>query len=211
LDEQKSWPRLSESCIITGFPVKCPNLARLATLGPRHIANISAAIDKVSTKRHWLKTIRALFEHGVPAMLEENPAAFIPLPKTLDTKGLHSWTDAEIAQYRAYWPYGTQQRLVFEFTLETVSRRGEVVQIGPQHLYEEDGQPWIRIARTHGSKDVDIPATSQLMAAIDAMPKKHLTFIVTADGKPRSKAGLGTDFAKWLARPDSWIVAGCTA
>ena len=35
------------------------------------------------------------------------------------------------------------------------------------------------------------------MAAIDAMPRSHLTFIVTAYGKPRSKFGLGTDFAKW--------------
>jgi integrase/recombinase XerD len=29
------------------------------------------------------------------------------------------------------------------------------------------------------------------------MPKAHLTYIVTAYGKPRSKYGLGTDFAKW--------------
>ena len=29
------------------------------------------------------------------------------------------------------------------------------------------------------------------------MPKAHLTYIVTAYGKPRSKYGLGNDFAKW--------------
>ena len=29
------------------------------------------------------------------------------------------------------------------------------------------------------------------------MPKSHLTYIVTAYGKPRSKYGLGNDFAKW--------------
>jgi integrase/recombinase XerD len=29
------------------------------------------------------------------------------------------------------------------------------------------------------------------------MPKAHLTYIVTAQGKPRSKYGLGNDFAKW--------------
>ncbi|MGA7452735.1 MAG: tyrosine-type recombinase/integrase, partial [Rhodoplanes sp.] len=37
----------------------------------------------------------------------------------------------------------------------------------------------------------------ELQAACDAMPKAHLTYIVTAYGKPRSKFGLGTDFAKW--------------
>jgi integrase/recombinase XerD len=44
---------------------------------------------------------------------------------------------------------------------------------------------------------VDIPVTAELQAAIDAMPRAHLTFIVTAYGRPRSKFGLGTDFAKW--------------
>ena len=32
------------------------------------------------------------------------------------------------------------------------------------------------------------------------MPKSHLTYIVTAYGKPRSKYGLGNDFAKWATR-----------
>ena len=38
----------------------------------------------------------------------------IRLPKT---KGHHAWSDDEIAQYRDYWPLGTQQRLVMEFAL----------------------------------------------------------------------------------------------
>ena len=29
------------------------------------------------------------------------------------------------------------------------------------------------------------------------MPRAHLTYIVSANGKPRSKYGLGNDFAKW--------------
>jgi integrase len=44
---------------------------------------------------------------------------------------------------------------------------------------------------------VDIPVTPELQAAIDAMPRAPLTFIVTATGKPRSKYALGNDFAKW--------------
>ena len=39
--------------------------------------------------------------------------------------------------------------------------------------------------------------TAALQAACDAMPKAHLTYIVTAYGQPRSKYGLGNDFAKW--------------
>jgi hypothetical protein len=39
--------------------------------------------------------------------------------------------------------------------------------------------------------------TPELQAACDVMPKSHLTYIVTSYGKPRSKNGLGNDFAKW--------------
>ena len=126
-------------------------------------------------------------------MLSIDPTAGMAPIRLPKTRGHHAWTDDEIEQYRSHWPLGTQQRLVFEFALETVSRRGEVVRLGPQHV--KDGR--IKIARTHGSRDVNIPITAELQAACDAMPKAHLTFIVTAYGKPRSKFGLGTDFAKW--------------
>ena len=86
------------------------------------------------------------------------------LPKT---KGHHTWTDEEIAQYRAYWRLGTQQRLVMEFALETASRRGEVVRLGPQHV--KNGR--IRIERTHGSDDVDIPISPELQAACERNAK----------------------------------------
>ena len=67
--------------------------------------------------------------------------------------------------------------------LVNASRRGEVVRLGPQHV--KHGR--IRIERTHGSEDVDMPVSPQLQAACDAMPKAHLTYIVSAYGKPRSK------------------------
>jgi site-specific recombinase XerD len=166
---------------------------RVALLQREHILKMLAAIGKPSAKRNWLKAIRGLLRSAVPTMRKDDPTegiAAIRLPKS---KGHHTWTDDEIAQYRAYWPLGTQQRLVMEFALETTSRRGEVVRLGPQHV--KNGR--ISIARTHGSKDVDILVSSDLHAACEAMPKAHLTYIVTAYGKPRSKYGLGNDFAKW--------------
>jgi hypothetical protein len=57
-----------------------------------------------------------------------------------------------------YWPLGTQQRLVMEFALEAVSRRAEVLRLGPQHV----GNGRIRIERVPGSKAVDIPVTPEL-------------------------------------------------
>ena len=175
----------------------------VATIKRKNVEEMLAEIEGMSARRSWFKAIRPLLQHAVPTMLKDDPTAGVATPALPKTKGHHTWTDAEIVLYRARWPCGTQQRLVFEFALETVSRRGEVVRLGPQHVY--GGR--IRIARIHGSKDVDIPVTPDLMAAIDSMPRAHLTFIVTAYGKPRSKFGLGTDFAKWAT--DAGLPAHC--
>jgi integrase len=166
---------------------------RVALLQREHIAKMLAAIDKPCAKRHWLKAIRGLLRSAIPSVRKDDPTRDVGPVQMPKSKGHHTWTDDEIAQYRAYWSLGTQQRLVMEFALETASRRGEVVRLGPQHV--KNG--WVRIERTHGSKDVHIPMSPELKAACDAMPKAHLTYIVTAYGKPRSKFGLGNDFAKW--------------
>jgi integrase len=165
---------------------------RVALLQREHIQNMLDDIEGIFAKRHWLMALRALMRCAIPSMRKDDPTVGIKL-KLPKSKGHHTWTDDEIERYRAYWPVGTQQRLVMEFALETTSRRGEVVRLGPQHVKKGH----IHIERTHGSKDVDIPITPELQAACDAMPKAHLTYIVTAYGKPRSKFGLGNNFAKW--------------
>src|SRR5262249_17268543 len=106
---------------------------RVALLRQEHIEMMLAAIGKASAKRHWLAAIRGLMRSSVPTMRKDDPTAGIAGIK-LKTKGHHTWTDAEIEQYRAYWPLGTQQRLVMEFALETASRRGEIIRLGPQHV-----------------------------------------------------------------------------
>ena len=166
---------------------------RVALLRPEHVSPDAHRHREADTKRHWLKAIRGLLRFAVPTMLKIDPTEGITGIKLPKTKGHHTWTDEEIGQYRAHWPLGTQQRLVMEFALETASRRGEVVRLGPRHV--RNGR--IRIERTHGSRDVDIPMSPELQAACEAMPKAHLTYIVTMHGKPRSKFGLGNDFAKW--------------
>jgi integrase len=167
---------------------------RVVMLNEEHIRKMLSGIPKRTTRRHWLTAIRGLMSSAVPLMRKDDPTAGIANIKLAPSKGHHSWTDDEIEQYRKHWPLGTQQRLVMEFALETASRRGEIIRLGPQHV--RNGR--IRIERTHGSKDVDIPMSPELQAACEAMPKAHLTYVVTAQGKPRSKCGLGNDFAKWV-------------
>lgn len=128
-----------------------------------------------------------------PIPRRDNPVVGIAGVKIPKTRGYHTWEDHEIAQYRAHCPLGTQERLVMEFALEAVSRRVEVLRLGPQHV--RDGR--IRIERVKGSREVDIPLTPELAAAIDAMPKVHLTFIVSQWGKPYTADALGKLFGRW--------------
>jgi integrase len=189
--------RSSRRRIIEKFRIKHGS-KRVRLLSPEHIVKMLGEITRPTAKRSWLKAIRGLLKHAVPTMRKDDPTEGIASIKLPETKPHHTWSDAEVAQYRAYWRLGTQQRLVMEFALETASRRGEVVRLGPQHVYTgSEGEPRIHIQRTHRSKDVDIPISPELKAACDAMPKQHLTYIVTAYGKPRSKYGLGNDFAGW--------------
>jgi hypothetical protein len=82
----------------------------VALLRPDHFVAMLAGIDKPSNKRRWLAAIRGLFQHAVGTMVKEDPTAGVAMPRMPKTKGHHSWTDAEIAQFRAYWPCGTEQR-----------------------------------------------------------------------------------------------------
>jgi hypothetical protein len=195
LNQLSSDTRKTRRPIIERFRLKHANW-RVALLREHHVVNMLAQIEKRSAKRQWLKAIRGLLRFAVPTMLKVDPTRGIANIKMPKSKGHQPWSDAEITQYRTHWPLGTQQRLVLEFALETVSRKGEVVRLGPQHV--KDG--WIKIERTHGSDDVDIEVSPDLQAALDAMPKSHLTYIVTARGKPRSKYGLGNDFARWATQ-----------
>jgi integrase len=148
-------------------------------------------------KRHWIKTIRAMLKSGIPSLIASDPTAGIVV-KRPKTPGHKPWTIEQIEQYRTHWPLGTEARLVLEFAYQTVSRRGEVCRLVPQHLHRsQNGEWWIKIARTKGSRNFDIPVSPELLAAVQAMPREHLTYLHAANGKVLSKDALGKRFRQW--------------
>jgi len=195
--------------IIDKFVEKYGTTAVRAFTPPMILKIIDKRCKTPSTRRNWVTTIKHLFGHAVPTMRKDNPfnaidrAKVAAMPKGND--GHHSWTEAQVSTYRGFWPLGTKERLTMEFAYEAVSRRGEVVNLGPQHLYTgKKGERRICIKRTHGSEDVDFEISDMLAAAIDAMPRREpvngvmpLTFLATSTGKARSKKALGSDFARW--------------
>jgi integrase len=135
-----------------------------------------------------LKAIRGLMAYAVAInMRADDPTAGMKLTRVKDSGGFHTWTDDEIATYRAYHAIGTRPRLAFELLLETAQRRSDVVCLGPQHL--RHGK--LRLRQKKTGAQVVIPVTADLQAALDATPMGHLNFLVTAKGRPFTPAGFG--------------------
>jgi integrase len=141
------------------------------------------------------KQLLRLFSYAVRlGWISENPVAMTDPVKVPKTGGYHSWSEAEIAQYRAHHPLGTTARLALEIMLWTFQRRGDARLFGPQHL--RNGQIEYRQGKT--GKTLWLPAAPQLLAAIRAMPKTGIrTYIVTEAGEPFSAAGFGNRFRDW--------------
>lgn len=152
------------------------------------------------------KQLLRLFAHAVKlGWIGENPVALSERVKVPKTGGYHTWTEEEIAQYRAHHGLGTTARLALEIMLWTWQRRGDARLFGPQHL--KNGQ--IQYRQGKGGKELWMPAAPQLLAAIDAMGRVGIrTFIVTEQGNQFSAAGFGNRIRDWC---DAAGLPHCTA
>jgi integrase len=95
---------------------------------------------------------------------DDNPVTTV---KGIRTKsdGFRTWTDEEIAAFRARHQVGTKPRLALELLLCTGQRRGDAVLMGYQHL--KNGVLTIRQQKTR---------IEELQACLNAAPRDHLTF-----------------------------------
>lgn len=143
------------------------------------------------TARKWLTK---LFAYAVKlGWRADNPMAFVDYrpPKS---DGFYSWTEGDIAKYRARWPLGTKQRLALELMLWTGKRRSDAVLMGPQHI--ERGELAGRDKKT--GKRWSLPIAAQLQTALDAMGKgNHLCFVPSERGRAYTAASFGNQFKRW--------------
>jgi len=143
--------------------------------------------------------LKPFFDYGFKLLGIEKPnpvtqAAPLKAPKG----GFHTWTEDEIAQYRAHHAVGTTPRLALEIFLWTAQRRGDASTFGPRHI--ANGQATVVPSKTQNSTGqvVTLPVAPQLAEAIAAMKVTGTeTFLVSAYGKPYSKAGLGMRMREW--------------
>jgi integrase len=105
--------------------------------------------------------------------------------------GHHSWTDDEIAQFRAKFPLGSRHRLALELLLNTGQRLSDVARMGKQHVKERR----IHVRQVKTGKHMEIPIHVDLMSALESCAHDNLTFVMTQFGKPFTSKG----FANWFA------------
>lgn len=173
--------------------------AKKRQLGKRTVGGRVAAQNLQKQLRRLFAYARRL--HWVAA----NPVEDAQRIKAPKTRGYHTWTDAEIEQYRARHALGTRARLALEIMLWTWQRRGDARLFGPEQL--KDGKINYRQGKT--GKDLWLPAAPQLVQAIKATRRVGFrTYLVTEFGKPFSAAGFGNKMREWC---DQAGLPHCTA
>lgn len=119
--------------------------------------------------------------------------------------GFHTWTEEEIARYKARHPMGTRARLALEIMLWTGQRRGDARLFGPAHIVRGK----INFIAAKNQADLWLPVAPDLRRAIDAMDSVGLrTFLVTQTGETFTKDGFGNRMRIWC---DQAGLPQCTA
>jgi integrase len=145
--------------------------------------------------RSWLATLRSLCKFALKPprrYLRSDPTANIKLA-SIKGDGFHTWTEDEIAQFEQYHPVGTKPRLALALLLYTAQRRSDALRMGRQHV--RDGVLAVKQEKTGAT--LAIPVHPNLQTVLDATPGDHLTFLVTATGKPYGGNAFTEQFRNW--------------
>jgi hypothetical protein len=167
-----------------------------ATLQRGHVVALMAArAQKPDSANGLRKVLRAMMAQAVDIGLrKDDPTQGVKPIKPKSKTGFHRWTEEEIAQFEAHHEIGSRPRLALALGLYFGQARTDVVSMGEQHIRDEL-LLWVR-QKTERSTALElaIPVHPTLRAIIDATPSEHLTFLVTAFGKPFTAPGFGNWF-----------------
>lgn len=157
--------------------------------------------DKFKSSGPWaannlLKVLRGMLTFAVDrGWCEDNPTKNIK-PLKAHTDGFAAWSEEHIAQFENYHASGTRARLALALLLYTAQRRGDVVEMGRQHVGKgAKGKPTIRVRQNKTKAKLAIPMHHKLCAEIAAHgAADNLTFLLNRWGRPFTAAGFGNWF-----------------
>lgn len=145
--------------------------------------------DRPGSALDTLKKLRILIRHAINiGWLKHDPSIGIKRPKI---GKIRSWTDDEVAQFKARWPLGTKQRTAFHLFLNLGQRRSDVVRMAQTHITADQR---IRIKQQKTGADLLVPLHRDTIEALDAFDMQHIVIITTEYGKPFTVDG----FSGWM-------------
>jgi len=136
------------------------------------------------------KILHLLMRHAIETGVRMDDPTLAVRPLKIKTDGFHSWTEAEIAQFRVRHPAGTKARLALALLLGSGQRRSDVVRMGRQHI--RDG--FLHVKQDKTGAELAIPVLPELGAAIAEASRDNLTFLTTGYGTPFTSNGFGNWF-----------------
>jgi enterobacteria phage integrase len=132
-------------------------------------------------------------QHIAIGMTEIDPTRGL---KAFASAEIDTWTEAEIAQFEAFWPVGSKPRLAFALHLYTGQRRSDVRMTWGGY----DGE-LLRVAQQKTGTELAIAVHPDLAAILDAARRTGVAALLTEYGKPFSVAGYGKWMGEALRKP----------
>lgn len=168
-------------------------------IGSLQSAHIDALISNLwatpGTCRNFVKALRSLMKYCIREKLRtDDPTREVELPSIIGD-GFYTWTDNDIAIFRAVHPIGSKKRLAMELARYLTLRRSDLVRIGPDDV--KGGILTVRPQKTENTTGVtlSIPIHPDLAAVLAATPcEPGSTFLATESGKQRSVNAFGNWF-----------------
>jgi len=175
----------------------------VALMKQKHVRQLRDELSgKPGAAKTRLKALRALFRWAVEADAAPSDPTTGVKAISYVTKGHHTWTDAEVAQYEARHPLGSKARLALDLMLYSGCRREDVVRLGPPNL-RDDRLIYRQAKNEHRYPvEVNIPVHPALARSIEAAGPAHMVFLTTAYAKPFTANGFGNAFKDWCRQAD---------
>lgn len=180
--------------------------ASYARVKPHHVEALMAKKGGAHAANRVKKDVAQLF--GVAAknygFAGQNPGQLADSYKA-SSDGFHTWTDGEIAAYRATHASGTMGRLALEIFLGTGAARQDAAAMSRSNI--RGGEIHYRRGKT--GQAVDVPILPELAHELSLIPPDRLMLIVNSRAGATNSRNLGRMFAAWAAAAS--LPANCTA
>jgi integrase len=161
----------------------------VALLETRHVNSmIDEIAEKPAAANQLRKRLHTVLEYAIGAgYRKDNPISRAKRVK-YKTRGYRTWTEADIAAFRKYWPPDSPQRIAMELLLHTGLRRSDIVRLGPNNVLGDSF--FVRIKKSQDVVELSIPIHETLWPIVRGTAATAPAFILTAFGKPRTAEAL---------------------